>query len=423
MRAFRPTSVASHFLEPETRHVLYHTPKPFFRSSRNRWYVQIDGRQVNLGPDKEKAFARYHHLMADAAAGRPTVPRADTPKSVAFLADHFLEWVERNRAPDTYEWYRYRLQRFIDRYPNLTASEIKPYHVECWVDTYELSKSSRRNYFRTVKRCLSWSLRQGYIEKDPLVLLEVPSGEPREVYVPPDEFDRVLSVVTCPEFRDLLIATYTTGCRPQESLRVQTRHVETQHRRWVFQPKEAKGKRHPRIVYLSDEAAEITHRRLGAKSADEHLFQNSKAKPWTKDAVNCAFDRIQTRMGKLIAEEMKRTVSEAEVSAYIPKLSPIKKVKGRPKQKSEAELRSETRRKLTGRLHRSLAPRYSLYALRHSWATNALKRGLDALTVAILMGHRDPSTLARVYQHLGQNPEHMQEQARRAATEKRKSED
>lgn len=63
---------------------------------------------------------------------------------------------------------------------------------------------------------------------------------------------------------------------------------------------------------------------------------------------------------------------------------------------------------------RVLGPRYSLYALRHSWATNALERGIDALTVAVLMGHSDPSTLARVYQHLSHNPKHLLEQARRA---------
>jgi site-specific recombinase XerD len=67
------------------------------------------------------------------------------------------------------------------------------------------------------------------------------------------------------------------------------------------------------------------------------------------------------------------------------------------------------------RLAESKAPKYSLYTLRHSWATHALERGVDALTVAVLMGHRDPSTLAKVYQHLSQNPDYMLEQARKAA--------
>ena len=69
---------------------------------------------------------------------------------------------------------------------------------------------------------------------------------------------------------------------------------------------------------------------------------------------------------------------------------------------------------MTYRLACSLMPNYSLYALRHSWATHALQRGVDSLTVAILMGHQDPSMLARVYQHLSLNPSHLLEQARKA---------
>lgn len=159
---------------------------------------------------------------------------------------------------------------------------------------------------------------------------------------------------------------------------MESRHVEIQNRRWVFPLKEAKGKRHPRIVYLSDEAAEITERRLDDQSNGSHLFLNSKRRAWTKDAVNCAFDRIQERMGRLVAADTGVAVSDTETTAFVEKLSPIKKVKGRRVQKSERELLGEARRKLNGRLHRSLAPRYSLYALRHSWATNAFKRGLDA---------------------------------------------
>ncbi len=40
--------------------MLYHVPKPFYRKSRDTWYVEIDGRQVNLGKDREVAFQRCH---------------------------------------------------------------------------------------------------------------------------------------------------------------------------------------------------------------------------------------------------------------------------------------------------------------------------------------------------------------------------
>jgi hypothetical protein len=41
-----------------------HFSTPWFRRVRGVWCVQIAGTQHNLGPDRERAFARYHALMA-----------------------------------------------------------------------------------------------------------------------------------------------------------------------------------------------------------------------------------------------------------------------------------------------------------------------------------------------------------------------
>ena len=50
-----------------------------------------------------------------------------------------------------------------------------------------------------------------------------------------------------------------------------------------------------------------------------------------------------------------------------------------------------------------------------AWLDRALKAGVDALTAAILMGHRDPSTIAKVYQHLAQSPDYLRNAAKKAA--------
>ena len=42
----------------------YHVPKPFYRKSRETWYVEIDGRQISLGKDRDAAFQQYHAIMA-----------------------------------------------------------------------------------------------------------------------------------------------------------------------------------------------------------------------------------------------------------------------------------------------------------------------------------------------------------------------
>jgi integrase len=390
-------------------------PKPWFRKSHSAWFVTIGGVQNNLGRDKKLAYERFYELM-----GQPKQPqqsptaRVDS-RSITAIVNAFLDWSRKHRSPDTVEWYRYRLERFVDRYPDLCVGELKPFHAQQWVDSYpDLSVTSRRNYLRTIKRCLAWAVKQGYLDKSPLAILEVPAGECREVVIEPEEFEKLLSFCRDDNFRDLIVVTWETGCRPQESLRVEAHHVDVANQRWVFPRKSSKGKKKPRIVYLNDKAWEITQK-LMQRNPTGPLFRNAGGIPWSTEAVNCAFSRLQSRMGRVEMATRKLKVDDETVAALIPTLNSTRKVHGRTVKKTEAERRWEARRKLTNRLAASLAPRYSLYAIRHSWATRALKLGLDGLTVAILMGHSDPSTLARVYQHLAHDPQHLLNQAKRAS--------
>lgn len=382
-------------------------PKPWYRRDRRCWCVSIDGVRHNLGPEKKTAFDRFHAMM-----NQPTKSRLASD-SLVVIIDAFLEWCSLHRATETYAWYRDRLQRFAEAHPELTVRDLRPFHVQEWLDRMNgLASGSKRNYCRAVKRVLRWAVQQGYIDHNPIAHLEQPKSGKREVVVSQDEFERILSLTTSLEFRNLLVATWETGCRPQESLRVEARHVDLKGMRWVFPETEGKGEM-GRVIYLTEKAAEVT-RRLVVRSPTGKLFRNSAGKPWTTDAVNCGFIRIQQKMGLAALKEREQETSEAEIREEISRLSETRFVKGQIISKSHRELYIEARRKLRLRQAEQIAPKYSLYALRHSWATHALERGVDALTVAILMGHRDPSTLAKVYQHLSHNPQYLLEQARKA---------
>lgn len=384
-------------------------PKPWYRAARQAWFVMIDGVQHNLGPDKEAAYDLFYQLMR-----QPTQKRV-SPRSLVAIIDEFLDWVQRRRAPDTYEAYRYRLQRFAERYPDLSVTQLRPHHVEKWAESYDIKQNTKRNYMRSVKRCMRWAKQQGYIESNPIESLELPEQQSKEVVVTPTEFDRLLGFIRDDTFNDLIVTAWETGCRPQEILRVEARHVDLGNQRWVFSKSEAKMKRLSRVVYLTDTAATIT-RRLMLKYPEGRLFRNSRGAPWTTTAVNCGFIRLQHRMG---IEEMKRRgeqVTDEAIAAMVEELKPTRIMSGELVKKTPAELRLEAKVKLRNRRAAKLAPKYSLYALRHSWATNALQRGIDPLTVAILMGHKDPSMLAKVYQHLSFNPKHLLDQARRAVS-------
>jgi hypothetical protein len=96
-----------------------HFPKPFFPPSRDQWYVQLDGKQVNLGPDRDAAFDRYHSIMTAKKRGAATGPVPS--ESLVAIIDAYLEWLQKHRSPETYEWYRYRLERLARKYPERRA--------------------------------------------------------------------------------------------------------------------------------------------------------------------------------------------------------------------------------------------------------------------------------------------------------------
>jgi integrase len=333
-----------------------HFAKPFFRSARNAWFVQVGARQIKLAADKDEAFTRYHELMAKPAL--PVVTKAEAQKLVVVLVDEFLDWTEKHRAPDTYRWYKDRLESFcgtID--PALTADDLRPHHVQKWVDNYAvpLKSGSRRNLIASVKRAMKWSEEQGYIEHSRIAHMKKPGCGRKEQVVTPEQFKALIDRYDDQQFLDLLTVTWETGCRPQESLRVEARHVDVAGSRWVFPASESKGKKIPRVVYLTPKALEISQRLMKAHPAGP-MFRNTDGKPWTPCATNCRFQHVRRKTGV----------------------------------------------------------KYSLYALRHSFATHALMKGVDCITVATLLGHADPSMLSKTYQHISQSPSYMQQQLQRA---------
>lgn len=319
-------------------------PQPWYWKARRAWYVTIEGTRHRLAEERSEALARFHELMAH------PIRRQAAGDSVVALIDRFLDWSLTNSSAATYAWYRRFLQAFIDTIPaNLTARQLRPHHVQAWADAGAArSNSTRHARIRSVQRAMSWAVQQGLIAENPVARMKKPAPGRREAFLSPADFDRILTHVTDDAFRDVLIVAWETGARPQEITRVEARHVEADRSRWVFPQDEAKGKRRPRVIYLTAAAEEITLRRMQLHP-EGPLFRNTAGRPWVKDALVCRF----------------------------------------------------------GRLKKELGQRFCLYHFRHSFATRKLREGLDPLTVAELLGHSDPSMLAKVYQHVAHDPQYM----------------
>src|SRR5437764_1010816 len=105
-------------------------PKPWYRSRDDAWYVQVNKKQVFLAhgkASKQQAYDAYHLLMTKEGKA----PAHDL--RVADLCLLFKEWVQENRAPSTWQWYRGHLQSFLDfqdgAYGRLKVSQLTEDHV------------------------------------------------------------------------------------------------------------------------------------------------------------------------------------------------------------------------------------------------------------------------------------------------------
>jgi integrase len=384
---------------------------PWYRKSRKSWFVVCDGKQINLGPDKAEAFRRFHAMQARPKTVRPVISTDDFVETIAVL---FVQWCSKHRAIKTAKWYQERIQSFLDHAGELRISELKPFHLDQWCDAHPTwSDGMKRGALIAMQRCLNWAAKKGHIPFSPIAHIEKPQGGKRDYLITSDEYDRILTNIPSPAFRNLLTTSWESGCRPQEILIVAARHVDLPRSRWIFEVKNSKGKKRQRVVYLNDVALEIT-KRLMLKYPDGPLFRTDDGRPYTPHSVNCQFTRLQDRLGRQAIADKKLVIDPLKVEQLVRSLKKTRTEKGVVKTKSERELFKEAKRKLISSLARRHAPKLCLYLFRHAWMTRSLMADIDPITVSILAGHADTSMLARQYQHLAHDANHMLEKAKRA---------
>lgn len=389
--------------------------EPFYKKSHRAWYVQLDGRQIRLGTDERAAWDRYHELMAERKrAAKLVTPNLPVAYTLGRLYAEFLEVAFLGLSPKTRGFYREKLEPFVASLGNdFPADELNPLHVHRWVAAHpDWKQGTARTVWQAVKRLMAWGAKNKLVTRSGVLDEKKPGATAREVVITPEQYrDLVLPNIPGQHFRDLVTVAWEAGARPQEFLKAEARHYDPAGKRLVFPAKESKGKKWPRVVYLTATADGIV-----ARLADAHptgrLFRNASGGPWTNASVNCEWVRLRHRIG---FARMKADGVEPADEQVAARLATLKAHRADGTEKTERELRDEARLKCRQAIATSLAPKFCLYHFRHSWLDRMLKGGVDALTCAILLGHRDPSTLAKTYQHLAHAPDHLRAALNKAA--------
>src|SRR5947209_15033789 len=112
-------------------------------------------------------------------AAKDTLPGTPVTTDLAVaVVDQFLEWVQRRKAPRTYEWYQRHLQHFAAEVPrDLTVAKLRPNHVTQIIDAHDdWSSSNKHGFARCVKRAFRWAVDEGLIELSPVRRLDKPEA-------------------------------------------------------------------------------------------------------------------------------------------------------------------------------------------------------------------------------------------------------
>lgn len=323
----------------------------WYRSGKDCWYATVDGRKLSLGvkgkQNKKAAQEAWHRLMADNSVLERTPKPAPAAKLVEVttqaVIDAFLADVRERVKSNTLAAYEGLLKPFANHFGKLQAVEVTSTKLIAYTRRPEWGSSHRHNIIGTAATAFKWATETGLIGHNPLGSVKRPPKASRGTKAVVDEnTHRKLLDAATPALRLLLTLLHETGARPSELSRLTAADVDLKNGvALLCEHKTADTSGKPRLIILTPTATEL----LAAKVAEfpsGELLRNERGRKWTKDGIGLAVRRARKKAG---------------VSAIA-------------------------------------------YGYRHTYATNALAKGVPDATVAALLGHSSTTMLHKHYSHL-----------------------
>jgi integrase len=322
--------------------------KPWFRASKDAWYITIDGKMVPLAVKGERnvkaAELAWHKLLAQAGTPKPDAP----PLTVAEAVEAFLTDAESRVKPTTMDTYRMFLLPFVNVHGKRLATALTPTVAEAYSRKPSWSADTRASFLGVLVNAFRWNQKARLLLTNPLLGLQKPQKVSRgEAALLPEDGHAKLLAVAPSAFKLLLEVLHATGCRPGEAASITAQNFDpvaglvrlTSH-------KTAHKTGRSRVIYLSPSVVALLLRQK-EKYGTGPLLRNDAGRPWKKNTI-CKY--------------IQRARDKAGVQAIA-------------------------------------------YGYRHTFATDALTNGVPDAQVAELLGHAGTAMLHRHYSHLGTKAE------------------
>jgi integrase len=340
--------------------------KPWYRASRDQWYVTLDGKKEALvdsknnpirGKDNRSSAEQAWHELAMMAA----VPDNGADNEVRTILDLYLQDMERRQVTQkTLDSYTGYFKSFTAQYPKLLVRELRPAHIHQWWEAVHAKwgNSTRNLSGAAFKAAFRWASAPGrggaIIPRDSLEGMRLPTMRKRsaEIVVTEKEFSGLLRLVKSQEVRDILIVAWETGTRPVNLSRASAANLTDDRNAFLFADwnteedsavhKTFKRTGRPLVVPLPDVAKKIVNR-LVVQHRDGPIFRTPTGLPWT-----------EVRLANTVLHYAKRA---------------------------------------------GLKGRFTAYSCRHTRATALLEQGHSDTDVAAILGN-SPGVIHKSYSHV-----------------------
>ena len=262
--------------------------KPWQRNDTGNWYVTVNRKQYNLGPDRKKAEKKYHALMQ--RQGEPE------DRLLSFCIDEYQKSLH-DCVETTQQKTRHFLGRFLAHVGDLKVSKLKAHHLEDFLKGKPWKPNTIQAVIARVEACLNHCERMGWIERNPIKgKVKKPKIQRREEIMSTEDRRKVLDAAEGP-FLSILMGLNETGCRPIELRFARVEKCDLAKNILTVRNKTRdKTGQQERPVFLSSKMIELCRELIGDRK-EGWLFQNSFRKQWTRTALQHRLEKLCARLG------------------------------------------------------------------------------------------------------------------------------
>lgn len=223
------------------------------------------------------------------------------------LINQFLKWSETTLAPNTVNAYRHHLRCFLAATKNKQVRSLRPVHLT----------AAQRSWhdWQAVQRLMSWAVHEAQVmRKNPFARVKAPGRKQRKRILTPQEMARFLRA-SRRAWRQFLLAVRELGARPQEVRAVLWSDLHSDNPGVTVESALARGTAvfvlhdfkdrlrrtntdAPRVLLVTRRLGRLLLRlRVRIAPLEGPVFRNTRALPWTKNAVRCMLRSLRRRLG------------------------------------------------------------------------------------------------------------------------------